>query len=180
MAPFGYHPVKHTPGRWVHDNRNTILSLVVDNFCVQYSSTEDADFFKNALRSKYPITFDMEATVYIGIKLDWDYVHITVTFSMPNYLRKALHIFQHITRAARSTPPISVPQYNMDRKINMQTLWIQKSTSQTKKPTSFNKFVALSYTMPSLSTTLFSLPSVTFPRISPRRQRTQINRWPSS
>ena len=45
MDPFGYYPVQHTPGLWVHDNRNTIFSLVVDIFCVQYSSTEDSEFF---------------------------------------------------------------------------------------------------------------------------------------
>ena len=52
--------------------------------------------FLNALRAKYIVTFDMEATVYIGIKLDWEYVHRTVTLSMPNYVRKDFHIFQHI------------------------------------------------------------------------------------
>ena len=52
MAPFGYHPVKHTPGLWVHNSRKTLFSLVVDDFCVQYSSSEDADHFLNALRSK--------------------------------------------------------------------------------------------------------------------------------
>ena len=36
MAPFGYHPVSHTPGLWVHNNRKTLFSLVVDDFCVQY------------------------------------------------------------------------------------------------------------------------------------------------
>ena len=45
MAPFVYYPVHHTPGLWVHDNRHTIFSLVVDDFCVQYSSTEDAEHF---------------------------------------------------------------------------------------------------------------------------------------
>ena len=45
MARFGYNPVKHTPGIWVHDRKKTIFSLVVDNFCVQYCSTEDADHF---------------------------------------------------------------------------------------------------------------------------------------
>ena len=44
MAPFGYHPVQHTPGLWVHDSRKK-LSLVVDNFFVQYCSTEDSDHF---------------------------------------------------------------------------------------------------------------------------------------
>ena len=70
MAPFVYHPVQHTPGLWVHDTRHIIFSLVVDNFCVQYSSTEDAAQFFNALITKYLITVDMEATVYIEIKLD--------------------------------------------------------------------------------------------------------------
>ena len=95
MAPFGYHPVQHTPVLWVHDNRNTVFSLLVDDFCVQYSSMEDADNFLNALRAKYLITADMEATVYIGIKIYWYHVHITVTLTMPNYVPKALHIFQH-------------------------------------------------------------------------------------
>ena len=45
MAPFGYHPVQHTPVLWVHENRNTIFSLVVDNFCVQYFSMGNADHF---------------------------------------------------------------------------------------------------------------------------------------
>ena len=39
MAPFGYHPVKHTPGLWVHDSKKTLFSLVVDNLCVRYFST---------------------------------------------------------------------------------------------------------------------------------------------
>ena len=98
MSPFGYHPMQQTPGIWVHDSRQTIFSLVVDDLCVQYCSTEDADHFFKYLRAKYLITFDMEATVYIGIKFDWDYVHRTVTSSMPSYVRKALHRFQHILR----------------------------------------------------------------------------------
>ena len=57
---------------------------------------EYADNFLNALREKYIITVDMEVTVYIGINLDWDYVNRTVTLSMPNYVCKALHRFQHI------------------------------------------------------------------------------------
>ena len=45
MSPFGYHPVQQTPDLWVHDSRKTLFSLVVDNLCVQYFSTEDADLF---------------------------------------------------------------------------------------------------------------------------------------
>ena len=45
MAPFRYHTVQHTHGLWVRDNQNTIFSLMVDGFCVQYSLMEDADHF---------------------------------------------------------------------------------------------------------------------------------------
>ena len=46
------------------------------------------DSFLNALRAKYLITNDMDATVYFGIKLRWDYVHRTVTLSMPSFVQK--------------------------------------------------------------------------------------------
>ena len=101
MAPFEYHLVKHTPGLWVHNIKKTLFSLVVDDLSVQYCSTEDADHFKIALRSKYLTTVNMEATVYIGIKLTWYYVHRTVTLSMPSYVHKELHIFQHIVRGGK-------------------------------------------------------------------------------
>ena len=54
---------------------------------------KDANYFLNVLRAKYLITVDMEGTVYIGIKLDWENVNRTATFPMPNCVRKALHIF---------------------------------------------------------------------------------------
>ena len=105
IAPFGYHPIQHTPGLWVHDNRNTIFSLVVDDFCVQYSSIKDSDHFLNTLRGKYLITVNMEATVYIRINLDWEYVNRTVTLSISNYVNKALHRFEHILMGGKEYPP---------------------------------------------------------------------------
>ena len=47
----------------------------------------------------------MEATVYIGIKLEWDYVHRTVILSIPNYVRKSLHKFQHFMRGGKDYSP---------------------------------------------------------------------------
>ena len=96
MSTFGYHPVRFTPGLWKHETRPTIFSLVVDDFAVQYTSKEDADHLLSALRAKYKITVDMEAKLYIGISLEWDYINHTVTLSMPDYVRKALHKFQHM------------------------------------------------------------------------------------
>ena len=47
----------------------------------------------------------MEATVYIGIKLDWEYVRRTVTLPMSNCVRKALYRFQHIMRGYKEYSP---------------------------------------------------------------------------
>ena len=47
----------------------------------------------------------MTETFYIGIKLEWDYVHITVTLSMPSYVRKALHRFQKIMIGGKEYSP---------------------------------------------------------------------------
>ena len=49
LAPFGYHPVKRTPGLWKHETRQTTFTLVVDDddFGVQYFSKEDADHLAN-------------------------------------------------------------------------------------------------------------------------------------
>ena len=48
------------------------------------------------------------------------------------------------------------------------------------KLTLFNKCAALSYIIPSLSITLFSLPSATFPHINLKPRQTLKNRWLSS
>ena len=89
-------------GPW---NQKKKLSLVVDNLCVQYFSTEDANHFLKSLRAKYLITVDMVATVYISIKLEWDYGHRNVTLSMPSYLRKDLDRFQQILRGGKEYSP---------------------------------------------------------------------------
>ena len=47
----------------------------------------------------------MEAKVYIGIKLDWYYINRTVILSMPNYVRKFFHRFQHILMGGKDQSP---------------------------------------------------------------------------
>ena len=42
-APYGHHSICHTHGLLVHDNRGKTFSLVVNDFCVQYTSQADVD-----------------------------------------------------------------------------------------------------------------------------------------
>ena len=59
----------------------------------------------------------MDAAVYIGIKLTWDYVHRTVTFYMPSYVQKALHRFQHILRGGKEYSPHTCAPIQYGKKI---------------------------------------------------------------
>ena len=64
----------------------------------------------------------MEVKVYIGIKLVQDYVHSTATLLMPNYVRKALHIFQHILRGGKEYSPHICAPIHYGQKIQYADL----------------------------------------------------------
>ena len=59
----------------------------------------------------------MESNVYIGIKLEWDYMHRTITLSMPRYVRKALHIFQHILSGEKDYSPHTCAQIQYGQRV---------------------------------------------------------------
>ena len=80
---FGYYPVQHTPGLWRHKTRATIFTLVVGNFAIKYVTKQDANHLLQSLCAKYTISTDWEASLYIGISLNWDYTAGHVDLSMP-------------------------------------------------------------------------------------------------
>jgi len=49
------------------------LSLVVDDFGVNYIGKEHAKHLMNALKKDYEISEDWEGAKYIGLTVDWDY-----------------------------------------------------------------------------------------------------------
>jgi hypothetical protein len=36
LAPFGYYPARHTPGRWLYNTRQIAFSLIVDDVAIKY------------------------------------------------------------------------------------------------------------------------------------------------
>ena len=52
LAPFRYHPSHHSPVLWQHETRDTIFTLVVDNFSIKYTSLKNAKHLLNALQAK--------------------------------------------------------------------------------------------------------------------------------
>ena len=85
-----------TPGLFKHETQDTFFSLVVDYFVVTYIAKNDASYLINTLNKIYPgINIDCSRRIILAIHLYWDYTNRTVSLSMPNYVNKALSIFQH-------------------------------------------------------------------------------------
>ena len=43
-------PALHTPGLWQHETRDTIFTLVVDDFSIKYTSLDNAQHLLHALK----------------------------------------------------------------------------------------------------------------------------------
>ena len=96
LKPHGYYPCRYTPGLWRHKTRAITFSLVVDDFGIKYIHKEDVQHLYNTLHTYYPkLSIDWSGTLYCGITLEWDYKKRTVDLSMPHYIEKVLHKFQH-------------------------------------------------------------------------------------
>jgi hypothetical protein len=68
---------------------------VVDEFGVQYVGKEHAQHLIDALETEYTVSKDLTSGLYCGITLKWNYMNKPVDFSMPGYIKDALHKFQH-------------------------------------------------------------------------------------
>jgi hypothetical protein len=95
LAPFGYYPVRHTPGLWLHHTRPISFTFVVDDFAVKYVGKQHAEHLRNAVLRTYELTTDWAGTVYSGMTLKWDYKNRTCGISMPGYVSNMLSKFQH-------------------------------------------------------------------------------------
>ena len=114
LDKFGYHPVQHTPGLCKQNTRETIFSLVVDNFAIKYASKQDTEHLLQALRSKYAIYKDWDASLYIDISLNWDYTAGHVNLSMPKYVARALHKFK---QSLQKFHPDNKPEYSLHKHV---------------------------------------------------------------
>ena len=91
----GHQQSKWVPKIWKHDLRPIRFTLLVDDFGVKYVGGKHALHLKQTLEENYKVTAEWDSTRYIGIKLDWDYRHRQVNFSLPGYTDKALKQFNH-------------------------------------------------------------------------------------
>jgi hypothetical protein len=105
LAPHGYCPIRASPGLWKHETRPTLFTLCVDDFGIKYTNKEDATHLLQALGQNYKYSVDWEGNNYLGLALNWNYQNKWVEISMPTYIAKALHKFQHETPSRPQDSP---------------------------------------------------------------------------
>ena len=117
LAKNSYAPAPHTPLLWAHAHLPIMLSLVVDNFGVKYTGDASAYHLIATLRSLYTISVDWYVSLFCCLTIVWDYANRTVDVSMPGYINKALHKFQHPHPKRRQDFPHSWTQTAYGTKV---------------------------------------------------------------
>jgi hypothetical protein len=74
---------KFTPALMRHIIHPIQLTLVMDDFGVQYLGQEHAQRFIDALEHDYIVSKDWTGGLYCGITLKWDYAHKYMDLSIP-------------------------------------------------------------------------------------------------
>ena len=114
LDKFGYYPVQHTPGLRKHNTLAKIFTLVVDDLAIKYASKQDAGHLLQGLRAKYTISTDWDASLYIGITLNWNYTARHVDLSIPKYVAIALHKFK---QALQKSHPNTQTEYSLHKHV---------------------------------------------------------------
>ena len=91
----GYHQRKITPLLWKHTWRPICFSLCVDDFRVKYVVKHHAEHLMSVLRESYKISNDWKGKKYLGLYLDWEYIHRKLHLSMMSYVTDSLTRFRH-------------------------------------------------------------------------------------
>ena len=119
LSKFGYNPAPITLGLWRHQISPLQLLLVVDDFGIKYERQEDITHLLGALMTIYKISEDWDGKLYCGLKLESDYYKREVMVSMPKYVTKALHKFQHSTpkRAQYAPHQWTHPNYGATKQL---------------------------------------------------------------
>ena len=90
-----YHQCPQTPGLWRHKWRHVLLSLIVDDFGVEYVGKHHTDHLLNALKENYEVTVNEEGDLYAVINLTWEYVNHACRLTMDNFITNLRATFDH-------------------------------------------------------------------------------------
>ena len=91
----GYYQCQFTPSLWRHTWRPITFTLVMDDFGVKFEGDCHDNHLKKCLEKHYEVSIDWSGSLFCGIHLDCNYEKGYVNTSMPGYIDKAHHKYQH-------------------------------------------------------------------------------------
>ena len=107
LGKCGYRHSKVTKGLWTHATRDTKFTLVVDDFGIRYTSTENIMHLLDALKDLYKITINWTGA-HIWIDFEWDYTNRICNMLMKKYVLKALTRFKFQQRKILHIPSLHI------------------------------------------------------------------------
>jgi hypothetical protein len=146
LATYGYHPVKRTPELWKHETRRTTITLVVDDFGVQYFNKEDEGHLISSIEANYLVNTDWTGSKYIGIDLDWDFTNREVKLSIKGYVKKALKEYKNTPTPKPFDAPTKYHKLEFGQKIQYERTDESKSLSPKQIKTKQEVFGKFQYT----------------------------------
>ena len=139
LQPYGYYPVRYTPGIWCHKTTDIIFTLAVDDFGINFYTKCHAEHLYKALGTKYDISTDWTGNHYCGLAIDWNYNKAYMDISIPGYVQAALQRFQHLSPTKPQQVPHSwaTPSYGfkVDYALPPSTLILDKNGKRYNEST---------------------------------------------
>ena len=100
----GYFEDPIVPMLFTHQSNGVSFCLVVDDFIIKYKQKSALDHLLNTLRAKYEVTVDDTCSKYLGMHFLHDKAKRIIRITMPGYVRKMLHQFQHCPVTPQQSP----------------------------------------------------------------------------
>ena len=97
LKPHIYYPLRSNHVIWCHEMLPTKFALCEENFGIKYTNPAHTHHLVDTLKIYYTISIDWGGGNYYGLTLYWNYDKKYVGISMPGYIKKFLHKFQHPT-----------------------------------------------------------------------------------
>jgi hypothetical protein len=95
LAEKGYYQCECTPGLWRHKWRPIMITLIVDDFGVEYVGEQHAIHLRDTIKAYYDFTENWLGTLYSGINLEWNYTKRTCRLIMQDYNSKVHTKYKH-------------------------------------------------------------------------------------
>ena len=94
-----------------------------------------------ALRTRYTVTTDWTGTLFLGIKLKWNYKAGTVDLSMPGYIKEVLKKFQHPVPPRTEDLPYPAPNTKWEPDSQLTDLKDESKRLDAAEVNRLQKFV---------------------------------------